>query len=139
MRWLNQTWQVAKQVVPKLAIGVFIIGGFQTLVPYAWIGRTAGGNSILSNLFSSVFGSIMYFATATEVPLTNTLVNMGMGLGPALALLLAGPALSIFHTIKLARHLGWACTLTYVGLVIITATASGLIFGALATPTALFF
>jgi uncharacterized membrane protein YraQ (UPF0718 family) len=139
MRWLKATWRVARQVVPKLAIGVFIIGVFQTLVPYTWIARAAGGNSILSNISSSVFGSIMYFATATEVPLTNTLVNMGMGLGPALALLLAGPALSIFHTIKLARHLGWGCTLTYVGLVIATATASGLIFGALAAPATLFF
>lgn len=129
--WLARTWEVTKRVIGRLAIGVFLIGIFETFVPAQWISVSVGGNGILANAVSAVFGSLMYFATVTEVPLTNTLVRMGMGAGPALALLLAGPALSLPSMLKLGRYLKGPRTLVYIFLVILSAIVSGLAFGAL--------
>jgi uncharacterized membrane protein YraQ (UPF0718 family) len=101
------------------------------LIPSAWVSQAVGGNSLPANLFSSVVGAFMYFATLTEVPVLQGLLGSGMGKGPALALLLAGPALSLPNMLVLRSVMGTKKTAVYVALVIVMATASGLIYGAL--------
>ncbi len=136
--WLAATWDFAKQILPLLLGGVLVAGlllgrpGYEGLVPSGWVAGAVGGNSLGANLFASVAGALMYFATLTEVPILQGLLGSGMGKGPALALLLAGPALSLPSILVLRSILGWRKTLTFVGLVVAMATLSGLIFGALA-------
>jgi hypothetical protein len=134
--WFGATWEYAKQITPLLLFGVLIAGallgrpGHEGLIPSAWVSRAVGGNSLGANLFASVAGAFMYFATLTEVPIVQGLMGSGMGKGPALALLLAGPALSLPSMLVLRSLLGTAKTTVYVGLVIVMATVTGLIFGA---------
>jgi len=135
--WFTTSWDFAKQIFPLLFIGVFLSGlflgrpGSEGLIPSAWVARLVGGNSILSNLFASVAGALMYFATLTEVPILQGLMANGMGKGPALALLLAGPALSLPSMLVLRKILGWKKALTYILLVVVMATATGMAYGAL--------
>jgi uncharacterized membrane protein YraQ (UPF0718 family) len=135
--WFTTSWDFAKQIFPLLFIGVFFSGlflgrpGSEGLIPSAWVTRLVGGNSILSNLFASVAGALMYFATLTEVPILQGLMANGMGKGPALALLLAGPALSLPSMLVLRKILGWKKALTYILLVVAMATATGMAYGAL--------
>ena len=135
--WFTTSWDFAKQIFPLLFIGVFFSGfflgrpGSEGLIPSAWVARLVGGNSILSNLFASVAGALMYFATLTEVPILQGLMANGMGKGPALALLLAGPALSLPSMLVLRKILGWQKALTYILLVVVMATATGMAYGAL--------
>jgi uncharacterized protein len=135
--WLTTSWDFAKQIVPLLFIGVFFSGlflgqpGREGIIPASWIAGLVGGNSLGANLFASVAGALMYFATLTEVPILQGLLANGMGKGPALALLLAGPALSLPSMIVLMRILGWKKALTYIVLVVVMATASGMAYGAL--------
>ncbi len=136
--WFSSTWGFAKQILPLLLLGVLIAGlalgrpGHEGLIPSEWIAGAVGGNSLAANAFASVAGVLMYFATLTEVPILEGLVGNGMGDGPALALLLAGPALSLPSILVVRSVLGWKRTLAYVGLVAVAATISGLIYGALA-------
>jgi uncharacterized membrane protein YraQ (UPF0718 family) len=136
--WLTSTWDFTKQILPLLLGGVLVAGfllgrpGGEGVVPSAWVAGAVGGNSLGANLFASVAGALMYFATLTEVPILQGLLGSGMGQGPALALLLAGPALSLPSIIVLRGILGWRKTLVYVGLVVVMSTITGLIFGALA-------
>jgi uncharacterized membrane protein YraQ (UPF0718 family) len=135
--WFTTSWDFAKQIFPLLFIGVFFSGlflgqpGREGLIPSAWIAGLVGGNSLWSNLFASVAGALMYFATLTEVPILQGLMANGMGKGPALALLLAGPALSLPSMIVLMRILGWKKALTYILLVVVMATATGMAYGSL--------
>ena len=135
--WCGSTWGFAKQILPLLFIGVlaagFLLGrpGHEGLVPSEWVSGAVGGNSLRANLFASVAGALMYFATLTEVPILQGLLGSGMGKGPALALLLAGPALSLPNMLVLRSILGTKKTLVYVALVVAMATASGIIYGAL--------
>jgi uncharacterized protein len=135
--WFDATWGFARQILPLLFAGVFVAGmllgrpGAEGLIPSTWIGAALGGNSLGANLFAAVAGALMYFATLTEVPIVQGLLGSGMGQGPALALLLAGPALSLPNMLVIASVLGWRKTATYVALVVAMATVSGLIFGAL--------
>ncbi len=133
--WLHETWTFAKHIMALLFAGV-IIAGFllgtpegEGLIPSGWISGLVGGNSISANLFASVAGAFMYFATLTEVPILQGLINSGMGKGPALALLLAGPALSLPNMLVIRSVIGTKKTLVFVGLVIIMAALSGYIFG----------
>ncbi|MCX8156899.1 MAG: permease [Verrucomicrobiae bacterium] len=134
--WLEATWALAKQILPLLLAGVFAAGfllgrpGQEALIPSAWVQQAVGGNSLSANAVSSVVGAFMYFATLTEVPIVQGLLGAGMGQGPALALLLAGPALSLPNMLVLRQIMGTRKTVAYVGLVILMATLSGLIFGA---------
>ncbi|MEP0828902.1 MAG: permease, partial [bacterium] len=105
--------------------------GNEGLMPSSWIVSLVGGNSLWSNLFASVVGAIMYFATLTEVPILQGLLGSGMGKGPALALLLAGPALSLPSMLVIRSVMGTKKTVVYVSLVMIMATISGLIYGRL--------
>lgn len=139
--WTISTWGFAKQILPLLAIGVitagFLLGSThdgQTIagvIPSEWIQWLVGGNSIFSNLFASIVGAFMYFATLTEVPILQGLIASGMGKGPALALLLAGPSLSLPNMLVIRGVLGNQKTAVYVSLVIIMATISGLIYGSM--------
>ncbi len=135
--WLAQTWGFAKQILPLLFAGVLVAGlllgrpGEEGLLPSEWISRWVGGNSALSILFASVIGAFMYFATLTEVPILQGLIGNGMGKGPALALLLAGPALSLPNMLVIRSVMGTRKTVIFVALVIVMATLSGMIYGAL--------
>jgi hypothetical protein len=135
--WFAATWEFAKQILPLLLFGVMIAGlllgrpGHEGLIPSGWVSRAVGGNSLGANLFASVAGAFMYFATLTEVPILQGLMGSGMGKGPALALLLAGPALSLPSMLVLKSVMGARKTAVYVSLVVVMATVSGLIYGSL--------
>ncbi len=133
--WFTSSWDFAKQIMPLLLAGVLVAGmllgrpGAEGLIPSAWISGLVGGNSLWANLFASVVGAFMYFATLTEVPILQGLIGAGMGKGPALALLLAGPALSLPNMLVIRSVLGTKKTIAFVTLVVVMATISGMIFG----------
>lgn len=137
--WAFASWGFAKQIMPLLAIGVvtagFLLGSTHDntaiagIIPNSWIEWAVGGNSLLSNFFASFTGAFMYFATLTEVPIIQGLLASGMGKGPALALLLAGPSLSLPNMLVIRGVLGTKKTVVYVALVIVMATVSGFVFG----------
>jgi len=133
--WFASSWGFAKQILPLLFAGVLVAGallgrpGHEGLIPSGWVVAAVGGNSLWANLFASVAGAFMYFATLTEVPILEGLLGNGMGQGPALALLLAGPALSLPNMLVIASVIGWRKTTVFVALVVVMATISGLIFG----------
>jgi hypothetical protein len=134
--WVDTTWEFTKQILPLLFAGVLVAGLLMGrpesdagLIPARYIETLVGGNSLQANLIASIVGAFMYFATLTEVPILQGLLGAGMGNGPALALLLAGPALSLPNMLVIRSVLGTRKTLLFVVLVIIMATISGLIFG----------
>jgi uncharacterized protein len=133
--WVSASWAFAKQIMPLLLAGVITAGlllgrpGSEGLVPSWIIEKAVGGNSLLANFFASVVGAFMYFATLTEVPILQGLIGAGMGKGPALALLLAGPALSLPNMLVIRGVIGTRKTVVYVSLVVVMATISGIIFG----------
>ena len=136
--WMNESWGFAKQILPLLGAGVLVAGfllgmpgGKQGIIPAHWISDLVGGNSVFANFFASVSGAFMYFATLTEVPILQGLIHSGMGQGPALALLLAGPALSLPNMLVIRGVLGTQKTVVYVSLVVVMATISGLLYGSL--------
>ncbi|HOQ10898.1 MAG: putative permease [Spirochaetes bacterium ADurb.Bin218] len=135
--WFGSTWGFAKQITPLLLGGVLVSGfllgrpGHEGIIPAVWVSDLVGGNSFGANFFSSVVGAFMYFATLTEVPIVQGLLGSGMGKGPALALLLAGPALSLPNMLVINSYIGPKKTIVYCTLVVIMATLSGMIFGML--------
>jgi len=135
--WVEATWGFAQQILPLLLGGVIVAGfllgrpGHEGIIPSAWVARLVGGNSLFANLFAAVAGAFMYFATLTEVPILQGLMGSGMGKGPALALLLAGPALSLPSMLVIRSVLGTKKTVVYVGLVVALSTVAGLIYGSL--------
>lgn len=135
--WLDSTWGFAKQIMPLLFWGVLVAGlllgrpGSEGLIPSSWISGLVGGNSFAANFFASVVGAFMYFATLTEVPILEGLIGKGMGKGPALALLLAGPALSLPNMLVIRSIMGTKKTVVFVVLVIVMATITGMGYGAI--------
>ncbi len=133
--WTQATWGFALQILPLLLWGVLVSGfllgrvGHEGVIPSRFVVALVGGNSIWANFFSSIVAAFMYFATLTEVPILQGLMNSGMGKGPALALLLAGPALSLPSMLVLRSIMGTKKTVVYVSLVVIMATICGIIFG----------
>jgi uncharacterized protein len=133
--WVSASWAFAKQIMPLLLAGVIAAGlllgrpGSEGFIPSWAIERAVGGNSLLANLFASTVGAFMYFATLTEVPILQGLIGAGMGKGPALALLLAGPALSLPNMLVIRGVIGTKKTIVYVSLVVVMATISGVLFG----------
>lgn len=136
--WTLSTWRFARQILPLLFGGILLAGfllgrpGHEGVVPGEWIARLVGGNGLGANLFASVAGALMYFATLTEVPILQGLVGSGMGQGPALALLLAGPALSLPSMLVIRSILGTKKTLVFILLTMTMATITGMIYGTLA-------
>jgi len=135
--WVDSSWTFAKQILPLLLGGVLVAGlllggpggSERGLIPNDWISGLVGGNSLLANFFASIVGAFMYFATLTEVPIVEGLLNSGMGQGPALALLLAGPALSLPSMLVIASVLGTKKTVVFVSLVVVLSTLAGWLFG----------
>lgn len=133
--WFLATWDFTKQITPLLFGGVLVAGfllgrpGYEGVIPSHWVSDLVGGNSLWANFFASVVGAFMYFATLTEVPILQGLIGAGMGKGPALALLLAGPALSLPSMLVLRSVMGAKKTVVYCSLVVVMATISGMIFG----------
>jgi len=128
-KWIGETWTFSKTILPLLFIGVFIAGFIMPLLPETLITSLVGQNTFLGNLIASIFGAFMYFSTMTEIPIVQALIAKGMAAGPALALLLAGPSLSLPSMLVIRKVLGTGKTAVYVGLVIIYSTIAGLIFG----------
>ena len=133
--WVSASWIFVKQIMPLLLIGVLVAGlllgrpGKEGLIPSWIIAKAVGGNSLSANFFAAIVGAFMYFATLTEVPILQGLIGAGMGKGPALALLLAGPALSLPNMLVIRGVIGTKKTVFYVSLVVMMATISGIIFG----------
>ncbi len=130
--WFSETWRMVKLILPVLLIGVFLVGVVKELIPSEIIARYVGGNSIGGNAIASVSGAIMYFATLTEVPIVRGLLDLGMGRGPSLSLMLAGPALSLPSMIVLVRVIGFKKAGTYILLVCLFAMGVGYVFGVFA-------
>ncbi len=129
--WLKETWSFAKILLPLLFIGVFIAGFIMPFLPQEMIESIVGSNSIVGNLVASVFGAFMYFSTLTEVPILQALMAKGMSNGPVLALLLAGPSLSLPNMLVVRKVLGNKKTFVYILLVVFYSTVAGLIFGSI--------
>jgi uncharacterized membrane protein YraQ (UPF0718 family) len=133
--WVGATWGFAKQILPLLLGGVLVAGfllgrpGHEGMIPSEWVARLVGGNGLFANFFAAIVGASMYFATLTEVPILQGLIGSGMGKGPALTLLLAGPALSLPSMLVIRSVLGTKKTLVYVGLVVVLSAAVGLCYG----------
>jgi uncharacterized protein len=137
VEWFSSSWGFAKQILPLLLFGVLVAGlllgrvGHEGLIPIDWVNKAVGGNSLRANFFASFAGAFMYFATLTEVPILQGLINSGMGKGPALSLLLAGPALSLPNMLVIRSIMGAKKTLVFVGLVIVMATFTGMLYGSI--------
>jgi uncharacterized membrane protein YraQ (UPF0718 family) len=136
--WIGGSWDFAKDILPLLLAGILIVGfllgrpGYQGLIPQSWEEQLVGGNSLRSTFVATVASGLMYFCTLTEVPIVQGLMGAGMGKGPALAFLLAGPAVSLPNILILRSIVGTRKTLVYLALVIVMATLTGSIFGAVA-------
>jgi uncharacterized membrane protein YraQ (UPF0718 family) len=134
--WVEATWGFMKQIFPLLAGGVLVAGfmlgrpGHPALIPEHWIASLLGGNSFQANFIAALSGALMYFATLTEVPILQGLIGSGMGQGPALALLLAGPALSLPNMLVIVSVMGVKKTATFCGIIVIMSTFAGMIYGA---------
>ena len=129
--WMHNTWEFTKMLVPLLFGGVFVVGFVSVLLPEKQVAQWVGDNSLRSNLVASVIGAFWYFATLTEIPITQALMKLGMHKGPVLALLLAGPALSLPSMIVIQRIMGTKKAVVFISLVIIMATITGMFFGAI--------
>jgi uncharacterized membrane protein YraQ (UPF0718 family) len=138
VEWGGATRDFALQILPLLFGGVLVAGfllgrpGHEALIPSAWVATLVGGNSLFANFFAAISGAFMYFATLTEIPIIQGLLGAGMGQGPALALLLAGPSLSLPSMLVIGGELGFKKTATYVALVVVFSTAAGFVFGMVA-------
>jgi len=133
--WMDSSWSFAQQILPLLFLGIFfsvlLLGrpGEEGFIPSRFVASLVGGNSLSANFFASFIGALMYFATLTEIPILQGLIGSGMGQGPALALLLAGPALSLPNMLVIRSVVGTKKTFVYVVLVVIMATISGIVYG----------
>ncbi len=127
--WLKESWWFVKLILPLLLAGVFVVGVIGKLIPQEWVQKWLGGNGLFANFLATIIGSVSYFATMTEAPFVHTLMKMGMGKGPALALLLTGPGLSLPNWIVIARVFGFKKALVYVPVMITLGTLVGFVFG----------
>lgn len=129
--WMAQTWDLGKKIFPLLIVGVFLAGVMKKLLPQEVVEHLVGGNGLRANLIAALFGAVMYFSTLMEVPVLKAFMDLGMGKGPVLTMLLADPALSLPSIVVLAKIMGIKKTAVYVGLVVIMSTIIGMSFGAL--------
>jgi hypothetical protein len=128
-QWMEASWEFAKLLVPLLFGGVFVVGFLSVFIPEQQVASLVGDNSLFSNFFASVVGAFFYFATLTEVPITEVLMKLGMVKGPALALLLAGPAVSLPNLLVIRSIMGTRKTLVFTAFVVVMATITGMVFG----------
>ncbi len=128
-RWLGETWWFVRIIFPLLLLGVFIVGIIGAALPRAWIESYLGGSGLLASFFATMLGSVSYFATLTEAPFVHTLLGLGMGKGPALALLLTGPGLSLPNWLAIGRVFGAKKAVVYVGTIIVLGTIGGWLAG----------
>jgi len=137
--WVESSWGFMKQIFPLLGGGVLVAGfmlgrpGHPALIPEQWVQSLLGGNSVWANLIASLSGALMYFATLTEVPILQGLLGAGMGKGPALALLLAGPALSLPNMLVIGSVMGVKKTATFCGIIVVMSTIAGMLYGYIIT------
>lgn len=134
--WMHNTWDFSKLLIPLLFGGVFVVGFVSALLPDQQIAALVGDNSLRSNVVASLVGALFYFATLTEVPIVQALMEHGMARGPALALLLAGPALSLPNMLVLAKVMGVKKTLAFSAIIVVVATGVGMLYGATQSPPA---
>lgn len=127
--WLNETWWFVKIIFPLLLGGVFLVGIIEAILPEAWVQEWLGGNALSASFLATIIGAFSYFATMTEAPFVDTLMNMGMGYGPALTLLLVGPGISLPNWLAIARIFGIKKALVYIPTIIILGTLVGWFFG----------
>lgn len=127
--WMKATWDFGMMIVPLLFGGVFVTGFVGGILPEKAVAAFVGGNAFLSNFVASLIGALWYFATLTEIPIVEMLMRLGMGKGPALALLLAGPALSLPSILVINKIIGWRKTLAFCSLVVGLSTLVGFVFG----------
>lgn len=127
--WLRETWWFVRIIFPLLLLGVFIVGVIGKVLPEEWVRRWLGGNSLSASFLATLIGSVSYFATMTEAPFVDTLLKMGMGKGPALALLLTGPGLSLPNWLAIARVFGPKKAVVYVCTIIVLGTLAGWLAG----------
>ena len=128
-RWLGESWWFVRIIFPLLLIGVFLVGIVGKVLPEEWIRAWLGGNSIRASFFATLIGAVTYFATMTEAPFVHTLMGLGMGKGPALALLLTGPGVSLPNWLAIARVFGLKRALVYIPVIIVSGTLAGWFFG----------
>lgn len=129
IQWMRETWWFVRLIFPLLLAGVFLVGVIGAVLPEAWIRDWLGGNSLSANFFATLIGAVSYFATMTEAPFVHTLMDLGMGKGPALALLLTGPGLSLPNWLAIARVFGIRKALVYVPTIMVLGTGVGWLFG----------
>ena len=129
--WMHNTWDFAKLLVPLLFGGVFVVGFIGTLLPAKIVAGAVGDNSLLSNLAGSIIGAFWYFATLTEIPICESLGKLGMHKGPMLALLLAGPALSLPSMLVIGKVMGWKKTVVFCAIIVVISTGVGMLYGAI--------
>ena len=127
--WLHHTWDFTKLLAPLLYGGVLAVGFVSALIPPTYVADLVGNNSLSANFTAAIIGAFWYFATLTEIPILQALLRMGMGQGPALALLLAGPALSLPNMIVIGRVMGWKKTAVFVTVIVMVSTSAGLGYG----------
>jgi uncharacterized membrane protein YraQ (UPF0718 family) len=127
--WLRETWWFVRIIFPLLLVGVFLVGVIGRVLPEAWVQRWLGGNSLQASFLATLLGSVSYFATMTEAPFVDTLLKLGMGKGPALALLLTGPGLSLPNWLAIARVFGPKKAVVYVSTIIVLGTLAGWLAG----------
>lgn len=138
-QWVDSSWDFMKQIFPLLFAGVLFAGFFlgrpgnPALIPEHYVAELVGGNTVWANVFAALASALMYFATLTEVPILQGLLGSGMGQGPALTMLLAGPALSLPNLIVVGSVMGWKKTLTFAGLIVVLSTIAGMFYGAIVT------
>ncbi|HLD46360.1 MAG TPA: permease, partial [Desulfobaccales bacterium] len=130
--WMHNTWDFTKLLAPLLYGGVLAVGFISALIPAQYVASLVGDNSLSANFLAALIGAFWYFATLTEVPITQALMRMGMDQGPALALLLAGPALSLPNMIVIGRVMGWKKTAVFCTIIVVISTFVGMGFGWLA-------
>jgi uncharacterized membrane protein YraQ (UPF0718 family) len=124
-RWMGETWWFVRLIFPLLLVGVFVVGVIGKLLPEEWVRTALGGSSVSASFLATILGSVSYFATMTEAPFVDTLMKLGMGPGPALALLLTGPGLSLPNWLAIARVFGVKKAIVYVVTIIILGTLVG--------------
>jgi uncharacterized membrane protein YraQ (UPF0718 family) len=129
--WLHNTWEFTKLLAPLLYGGVLAVGFVSALIPPKYVAALVGDNSLMANFSAALIGAFWYFATLTEIPIIQALLRMGMDPGPALALLLAGPALSLPNMIVIGRVMGWKKTTVFVTIIVVISTFVGMLFGKL--------